>query len=31
MAASYGRVLFDVRADAMIIHDIKHRSEAYDG
>jgi len=25
------RVLFDVRADAIIIHDIKHRLEAYDG
>ena len=25
------RVLFDVRADTIVIHEIKHRSQAYDG
>jgi mRNA interferase RelE/StbE len=25
------RVLFDVRANTIVIHEIKHRSQAYDG
>ena len=25
------RVLFDVKADTIVIHEIKHRSQAYDG
>ncbi len=25
------RVLFDVKADTIVIHGIRHRSEAYDG
>ena len=25
------RVLFDVKADTIVIHELKHRSQAYDG